>query len=148
MSHVICHDIINISQLKLLLMKLYSYFDLNMQKYQLKHNINYDINNQHCSYIFLIFIVSNLIKMNGKVCTIRRYLCHNIKKPMSYHIMKLYVTTIMASLTPTVLEYLCSNFFHGHTDYLLAVGILIHLSVAAHEFMFAAVCKLTWSHAH
>ena len=47
--------------------------------------------------IFLIFIVSNLIKMNGKVCIIRRYLCHDIKKPMSYHIMKLYVTTCRMS---------------------------------------------------
>ena len=23
--------------------------------------------------------------MNGKVCIIRRYLCHDIKKPISYH---------------------------------------------------------------
>ena len=35
--HVICQDIITVLQLKLLFMKLYSYFDLNMQKYQLKH---------------------------------------------------------------------------------------------------------------
>ena len=27
--------------------------------------------------IFLIFIASNLIKINGKVCIIRRYLCHD-----------------------------------------------------------------------
>ena len=35
--------------------------------------------------------------MNGKVCIIRRYLCHDIKKPMSYHIMKLYVMTCCMS---------------------------------------------------
>ena len=26
-------------------------------------------------------------------CIVKRHLCHDIKKPMSYHIMELYVTT-------------------------------------------------------
>ena len=35
--------------------------------------------------------------MNGKVFIIKRYLCNDIKKPMSYHIMELYVTTCRMS---------------------------------------------------
>ena len=60
-----CHDIINVSQLKLLLMKLYSYFDLNMQNINLNiSNINYDINNQHCSYLFVNFSHIHCIKFD------------------------------------------------------------------------------------
>ena len=97
------YAILKVSQLKLLLMKLYSYIILIQTCKNINlsiSNINYDINNQHCSYLlvnFSQFIASNLIKMNGKVCIIRRYLCLDIKKPMSCHIMELYVMTCCMS---------------------------------------------------
>ena len=43
---------------------------------------------------FVEFVASNLIKMNGKVCIIRRFLCHDIKKPchiISWSFMSRYV---------------------------------------------------------
>jgi len=66
-----------VSQLKLLLMKMFSYSDSNMLKYQL-------INQQYLmmksiSNIAHTYVTSSLITMNGKVCIIRRYLCHNIE---------------------------------------------------------------------
>ena len=37
--------------------------------------------------------------INEKLCIIKKYLCHDIKEPMScHHIMELYVTTVVASL--------------------------------------------------
>ena len=53
-SHMSWHN--QVLQLKLLLMKVHS--NLEQAKYMIRYvsiisNINYDINNQHCSYIFI-----------------------------------------------------------------------------------------------
>jgi len=106
MSHVIedyvttCH-MSRHNQLKLLLMKLYYCWFTNAKIPNYKSAIPTMIST--ISITFTYFPHIYCIKKNERVCILKRYLCHDIKKPMSYHIMEFchdmsYVTTIMASL--------------------------------------------------
>ena len=56
------------------------------------------INNVILTYLLFFLYLLHQIKMNGKVCIIKRYVMI-LKKPMSYHICHnmLYVMTIVAS---------------------------------------------------
>ena len=96
-----CNIINQVSQLNLLLMKLYHYGYIFYSNMHAKIYISSNLDNQHCCYLFAISCIK--IKINGKVHIIKRYLCHAIKKPLAYHFMEFYVTTCEYHSIPIVL---------------------------------------------
>ena len=54
---------------------------------------------------------TDYILMNATVCTIKNFLCHDIKQAMPYHIMEFYVMTIVASPVATCNKLLLCSYF-------------------------------------
>ena len=75
--------------------------------------------------------------MNATVCTIKSFLCHDIKHAMSYHIMEFYVTTCCMSqlsrhpynevLSPSKI---CTTYYNTtHTHCMYGKGAVHHKAI-------------------
>ena len=88
-----------------------SLIDISINEININEN---NINNNIIHYFsfFSCCLVNDYILINATVCTIKNFLCHNIKQAVSYHIMEFYIMTCCMSWLSWHPKF-SNDFFHN-----------------------------------